>query len=233
MADNWYIILELEFDPPVQNEQKIAAKIDEKAKFWSTHFNDFKMGAQYRTWHQNIPQIKKDMLGEANIRKQLAADACAIAYSSVDKLLKIMARKGSITSDEGDKLAKKQKISVDTVKKRAKALGIQWVEGTNTDFQAVYDKYYKSKPQNIATYDNMQQLLIAFRVDNLYDFLYTNTTVKNANKLPCDTLRVRAEEKKKTEFYKTDSVSGTGKNCVRIAKLCSRMILARKYTISI
>ncbi len=215
MADNWYVILELGFDPPEENEQKIADKIDEKARFWSTHFNDFKMGAQYRTWHQNIPQIKKDMLGGTNIRKQLAADACAIAYSPVDKLLKIMARKGSITSDEGDKLAKKQKISVDIVKRRAKSLGIQWVEGTNTDFQAVYDKYYKSKPQNIATYDNMQQLLITFGVDNLYDFLYTNTTVKNANKLPCDTLRLRAEERKKTEFYKTDSVSGTG------SKLCA------------
>ena len=29
MADNWYVILELEFDPPVDDEQKIADKIDE------------------------------------------------------------------------------------------------------------------------------------------------------------------------------------------------------------
>ena len=59
MADNWYVILELEFDPPVEDEKKIADKIDERAKFWSTHFNDFKMGAQYRAWHQNISKIKK------------------------------------------------------------------------------------------------------------------------------------------------------------------------------
>ena len=93
MADNWYVILELEFDPPVEDEQKIADKIDERAKFWSTHFNDFKMGAQYRAWHQNIPQIKKDMIGAANIRKQLAADACTIVYGPVDKLLKRLAEK--------------------------------------------------------------------------------------------------------------------------------------------
>ncbi len=215
MADNWYVILELEFDPPVENERIIAERIDEKAKFWSTHFNDFKMGAQYRTWHQNIPQIKKDMLGEANIRKQISTEASTIVYGPVDKFLKIIGRKGSITADEGDKLAKKLKISVDTVKKRARSLGVQWAEGANTDFQSVYDKYYKIKPQNTATYDGMRQLLIAFRVDNLYDFLYANTTVKNVNKLPCKTLRLRAEEKKKMEFYKTDNVSGTGK------KLCS------------
>ena len=34
MADNWYVILELEFEPPVEDEQKIADKIDERAKFW-------------------------------------------------------------------------------------------------------------------------------------------------------------------------------------------------------
>lgn len=216
MADNWYIILELEFDPPVEDEQKIIEKIDERSKFWSTHFNDFKMGAQYRSWHQNIPQIKKAMLGSSNIRKQLAAEACTIVYGPVDKLLKTIGRKGNITEDEGDKLAKKLKISLDVVKKRAKSLGIKWVVGTNTDFQFIYDKYYRVKPQNAATYDGMKQMLSSFGVDNLYDFLYVNTTVKNANKLPCDTLRLRAAEKKKTEFYKNNSVSGTG------SKLCGQ-----------
>lgn len=216
LAENWYVILELEFDPPIEDEQKIAEKIEERSKFWSAHFNDFKMGAQYRSWHQNIPRIKKDMLGAGNIRKQLAADACGIVYGPVDKLLKTIGRKGYITLDEGDKLAKKLKISVDLVGKRAKALGIKWTEENDKNFQSIYDKYYKAKPQNAATYDGMKQMLSSFGVDNLYDFLYANTTVKNANGLPCDTLRLRAEEKKKTEFYKTDNVSGTG------SKLCAQ-----------
>ncbi len=223
MADNWYVILELEFDPPVEDEQKIADKIDERAKFWSTHFNDFKMGAQYRAWHQNIPQIKKDMIGAANIRKQLATDACTIVYGPVDKLLKTIGRKGNITADEGDKLSKKLKISVDVVKKRAAKLGIKWdATGGSKDYQATYDKYYKTKPQNASSFDGMKQMLSSFNVDNLYDFLYANTTVKNANRLPCETLRLRAAEKKKTEFYKNDSVSGTG------SKLCGQCELAFK-----
>lgn len=223
MADNWYVILELEFDPPVEDEQKISDRIDEKAKFWSTHFNDFKMGAQYRAWHQNIPQIKKDMIGATNIRKQLAADACTIVYNPVDKLLKTIGRKGNITADEGDKLSKKLKISIDVVKKRAAKLGIKWdASGVSKDYQATYDKYYKTKPQNASSFDGMKQMLSSFNVDNLYDFLYINTTVKNANRLPCETLRQRAAEKKKTEFYKNDSISGTG------SKLCGQCELAFK-----
>ena len=222
MADNWYVILELGFDPPVEDEVKIAERIDEKAKFWSTHFNDFKMGAQYRAWHQNIPQIKKDMIGPANIRKQLASDACIAVYGPVDKLLKTIGRKGNITDSEGEKLSTKLKISVDVVKKRAQKLGLEWIHDNQVDYQAVYDKYYKSKPQNAATFDGMRQMLSSFSVDNLYDFLYANTTVKNANRLPCETLRQRAAEKKKTEFYKNDSVSGTG------SKLCGQCELAFK-----
>ncbi len=144
MADNWYVILELGFDPPVEDEVKIAERIDEKAKFWSTHFNDFKMGAQYRAWHQNIPQIKKDMIGPANIRKQLASDACIAVYGPVDKLLKTIGRKGNITDSEGEKLSTKLKISVDVVKKRAQKLGLEWIHDNQVDYQAVYDKYYKS-----------------------------------------------------------------------------------------
>lgn len=216
MADNWYVILGLEFDPPVEDEQDISKRIEEKSKFWSMHFNDFKMGAQYRAWHQNIPRIKKEMLGSANIRKQLASEACALVYGPIDKLLKTIGRKGNITSEEGDKLARKLQISLDVVKKRAGSLGIQWIEGTGADYKSVYDKYYKTKPGNTATYDGMRQMLSSFGADNLYDFLYENTGVKKANKLPCKTLRARAAEKKQTEFYKNDSVSGTG------SKLCGQ-----------
>ena len=208
MADNWYIVLELEFDPPVEDESIIAQKIDEKSKFWSTHFNDFKNGAQYRKWHQSIPQIKKDMIGENNIRKQLSTEACTIVYGPIDKLLKTIGRKGKITADEGDKISKKLKVDVSAIKKRATKLGIKW-EVPSVDYQAVYDKYYKTKPQNASTFDGMKQMLKTFNVDNLYDFLYAGTSVKNANRLPCETLRQRAKEKKKNEFYSGKSLYGT------------------------
>lgn len=68
------------------------------------------------------------MIGAANIRKQLAADACTIVYGPVDKLLKTIGRKGNITADEGDKLSKKLKISVDVVKREQQNLALNGMQ---------------------------------------------------------------------------------------------------------
>ena len=220
MADNWYVILELEFDPPVEDEQKIADKIEEKAKFWSSNSTHFKFGPQYKAWLQKVPQIKKDMMGETNIRKQLAADACTQVYGPIDKLLKTIGRKGYISDVEGNKLATSKKISVDVVKKRALNLGIEWRKDT-VDYQSLYEKYYKTKPQNFAMYDQDIERLASFNVEDLYGFLYVGTTVKNAKDLPCETLRLRAVEKKET-FVKHDAQSSNGE------KLCGQCLLAFK-----
>ncbi len=212
MADNWYVILELDFDPPVEDEGVIAARIDEKGKFWSRNFTDFNLGPQYRTWHQNIPRIKKDMLGEENRRKELAAGACALVYGPVDKLLRTIGRKGSVTAAEEAKLAQRLKVPVDVVKRRAKALGIQESAGDTRE-------YYKAKPQNAAAFDGMKAMLATFQAENLYDFLYPGDGGSAAS-LPCGTLRDKAAQRKKTEFYKHDSVSGTG------SKLCGQCEVA-------
>lgn len=221
MAENWYIVLELSFDPPVEDEQKIEEKIVERSKFWSSNFNDFKMGAQYRAWTQAVPQIRKDMIGPANIRKQLAAEASDIVYGPVDKLLRTIGRKGYVTPMEVDKLSKSKKLSPDTVKNRAAKLGIPLEDAaTGKDYQAIYDKYYKTKPPKTAVFDGLQQMLATFHASDLYEFLYIGTTIKDANRLPYDKLKQRAIEKKGKEFKKNDSVSGTG------SKLCGQCELA-------
>ena len=224
MAENWYLVLELEFDPPVEDEARIAARIEEKAKYWAGQFNHFKYGPQYRAYHQALPQIKKDMIGPDNIRKQLAEEACKQTYGAVDERLKTIGRKGSIREDEGEKLAQKLKVTVDVVKKRAAKLGIKWEKGPDVNYQAVYDKYYKTKPQNFDAYDVKKQMLASFGVNNLYDFLFLGTSIKFSDRQnsTCDTLREKAREQKKTRYSKTDSVSGTG------SKLCGDCELAFK-----
>ncbi len=224
MTENWYMILELEFDPPVHDEAAIAAKIDEKAKFWAANFNNFKLGPQYRAWHQNIPQIKKDMIGPDNIRGELAADACTKVYGPVDKLLKTIGKKGYITADEGDKLATKLKIQVDVVRKRAQKLGLEWRKGSGEKHQKLYEKYYKTKPLGAANFDGMAQLLASFQTDNLYGFLFAGTTIdpKTARNMPPSALLSRSQEKKKQEFSGHTSVAGSG------AKLCGQCELIFK-----
>ena len=47
MTENWYLVLELDFDPnPVNDEALIEQRIEEKRKFWSSKANDFNRGAE-------------------------------------------------------------------------------------------------------------------------------------------------------------------------------------------
>lgn len=214
MTENWYIVLGLEFEPnPVNDESIIEQKIEEKRKFWSSKANDFNHGAEYRKYFQMLPDIKKDMIGETNIRAELIKDACDKTYGPIDKILK-MIKKTEIPQDTIDKIATKQKVDVETVKKRAMVLGIKIVASQNGDFQATYNKYYKTKPQNADKFNNMNALLKSFNVTNLYEFLYMGSSIKNPQNLPCSTLKQRAKERKTKEFYKNDSISGSG------SKLC-------------
>lgn len=216
MTENWYIVLGLDFDPnPVQDEAVIEQKIEEKRKFWSSKANDFNHGAEYRKYSQMLPDIKRDMIGPENIRAELIKDACKKTYGPIDKTLK-MIKKTEIPQDTIDKMATKLKVDVETVKRRVAALGMKVVASQGGDFQATYDKYYKTKPQNADKFNGMNALLKSFNVSNLYEFLYAGTSIKNPQNLPCDALKQRAKERKTKEFYKNDSVSGSG------SKLCGQ-----------
>lgn len=133
MADNWYVILGLGFDPPVEDEAEIAERIDEKARFWSAHFDDPQMGSQFRAWYQNIPQIQRDMIGPANIRRQLASNVGFMFCDPLDKPLKTIGRKGYVTAQEVERVSGKLGIPVDDVKKRVQELGIAYNADTTEE----------------------------------------------------------------------------------------------------
>jgi len=170
---------------------------------------------------QMIPDIRKAM-GNPDERKRMIREACDITYGAVDKLLKLI-RKSEITDDEVNKAATKLKVSADIVKRRAVALGINVVAAKTADYQATYEKHYKTQPQDAHKFSGMETLLKVFIVDNLYSFLFMNTTIKHANNLPCDNLRQRASEKKNKEFNRpNDDVHSSGR------KLCDHCELTFK-----
>ena len=218
MADNWYVVLELEFDPPVEDESIISQRICEKSKIWSTHFYHYKNGHQYRKWHQSIPQIKKDMLGESNIRKQIAAEACNIVYGPIDRIIKIIGRNGIITEDECERISEKLKVDVSVIKKRAKKCGIECFGKTQKEKEETAGEN-NNEFVNESYYKGIKRFLDVFNADNLYDFLYAGTFINNANCLPCETLRQRAKERKKNEFNKIDYVSSEGSKLCAICEL--------------
>ena len=217
MTENWYLVLELEYDPkPVQDEAVIKQRIEEKTKFWSSKANDFNKGAEYRKYLDYAKKgvIENEMLNPAE-RAAMIKDACDKVYGPIDNTLKQM-RKSEIPEDTVDKMAKKLKVDPEVVKKRIAALGMKVVASQGKDFEATYDKYYKTKPQNADTYNGIAKMLETFHAEDLYEFLYQGSNVKNAQNQPCDALRQRAAEKKKKEYFKNDAVSGTG------SKLCGQ-----------
>ena len=218
MTENWYLVLELEFDPnPVTDESLIEQRIEEKNKFWSRNANNFQH-PEYKHYLENVSTIKKDMLGDGNIRGELIKDACEKVYGPIDKTLK-MIKKAEISKDTVEKIAKKLKVSEESVKQRVNAMGMKIVESQAGDIEAVYNKYYKEKPQNADTYNQMLTELRVFSVDNLYQFLYAGTSIKSAQNSPCTTLLQRVKEKAK-EFYKTDRISTAGKRLCGHCEKC-------------
>lgn len=228
MTENWYIVLGLEFFPhPISDETIIAERIDEKRRFWTRNEGDINRGADYRKYGQMIEDIKKDMIGEHNIRAELIKQACELVYSLIDPKLK-MIRKAEISEEIIEKIAAKvQKeakcdISTEVVRSRVLALGIKISSSFGGDYQAIYDKYYRTKPQNADKYNGMSPMLRSFHVDNLYEFLNIGLDIKNPQNLPCDALRLRAREKKDKEFYKHDSISGSGSKLCGLCEECFR-----------
>ena len=209
MAENWYIILELEFEPnPVNDEALIRERIEEKKKFWSRNANNFQH-KEYKDYLERVKEIEDDML-DTNKRAELAKAACEIIYGPIDKILKQI-KKTEIPQDMVDKIASKQKVSVEIIKRRAAALGIKIVESQAEDYEATYKKYYKDKPQNADVYNGMKSDLQVFAINNLYEFLYEGKSFKKTQNLDCSSLRQRAKEKLK-DFNKNDRNSAAGKH---------------------
>lgn len=213
MEDNWYLVLGLEFDPPEMNEEIIAKRIKECNETWSEGANNANTKAVYGKLLDSVGKIKKDMIGDQQIREQIAKAACDFLYPQIDEKLKMIGRKGnSVSIDVGKKLATSLNISVDKVEKRCLALGFKWEKAVTTDYKTIYDKYYGTKPENAHKYEPMNQELSTFKAENLYQFLFGDEVTANTKDYECESLLKKAKELKKTkEFIKQNSVGSSGR----------------------
>lgn len=221
-VENWYLVLELEFDPPEENEQLIADRIEERRKFWSRSANDPNKGAQYRTWMGRVKQMQLEMIGANHKRAQLAADACNIVYPPIDRLIKTSSRKGHLTVGEIARIAKAEKVQNALVERRAAALGIK-VETTdpNAQYQTLYDNYYKTKLPERVFYDGLRSELNALGVNDLYHFLLGDANKSQRNGNSSSTLRTLSDTKK--QKYLTAKPSSTTTSGTRLCAACEKV----------
>ena len=129
MKDNWYIVLELEFDPnPEHDPNNISQRIDEKVKYWRYNLDSFDTDKSqlYRSYLDRQDVIRAAMKNTKE-RERLINEACEIA-APVDKLIKMAAPKGEITQNALQLIAASQNIEEDFVVNRIIALGVPLID---------------------------------------------------------------------------------------------------------
>lgn len=217
--ENWYIVLGLEFDPPVEDEAEIKQRIDEKVKYWIANINHFRYGNQYRMWKDSVNKIKTDMLGPSNRRKELAAEAFELEYAPIDEKIKKFAINGEIKEEGIDRIAFNTKTDKERVKKRCTALGVRIHEFDQNFFDKVIQPILNAKP--ISSVDNSSELRQSGK-KNLYDFLSESDGDLSA--LSSDELLKIVENKRKNYMGHTSKDSIGEKIC----SLCATIFKTEK-----
>jgi hypothetical protein len=203
MADNWYLVLELEFYPnPTMDYDLIEKRIAEKTTEWSNNRNHPEYGPNYKRYKNMIPEIKTAM-GNPATRRKLIEDACRLTYGPIDKMLLMVAGDAKeISAKNISDIAKQYQQPVGIVERRAREeCGIRIVrELTDQEIQELYDTYGHCKPNyNFKKRFDDHPLSLQFfpPADTLYDFLSQNTTTSYDRKSSCEDLCARAKERRK------------------------------------
>jgi tetratricopeptide (TPR) repeat protein len=208
MADNWYLVLGLEFDPPVVDERLIKEQIEKKKRDWSRDLNDSENGSDYHRYLDaaNALEIEAAMCN-FETRQELIDDARKRIYEPIDGWLKMLANpdSGEISIENISKTAKKYKVDKKIVERRAHEIGVGISrELSDQELEAVYKKYYKTEPQNFNAYESFEHLL---KGSTLYDFLG-----KGAALWSYDKLHKCAKEKRKEFINKHNEIAARGKS---------------------
>lgn len=207
--ENYFILLELPFDPPEGNTDKISEAITSKQRFWSDNTSHPVHGPKYRGYLAQIEDMKKVMLNPES-RKQEAAKAKQIKESKKKELetkLIMYRAKKSLPDKDLARLAKlfgPYGFSADEIKKL-----YHETEDTDTpiDPNQVLDK---SRQTNLRKY--MKDLNLSDKT--LYDFL------ELAPSASCNQLLQAADEKKKRVLSKGVQ-TGEDESTKQLCGLCA------------
>ena len=142
IRNNWYEILELEYYPvPEENEKKIEARIEEKKRHWLAKESDPFDGKKYKKYNNLAKSgiIQKEMLDETK-RKELIEDAQQKLFEPIDDFLKYL---GGITVTEKivTEIANKTRRKENLVRERIEKSGLK-IEQKEYD-EKVYQKFLK------------------------------------------------------------------------------------------
>lgn len=175
-VDNWYLALELPFDPvPEQDLAVIDARVAEKVRYWSQNANDPANGSKYTLWREKAQQMKAD-LRDAAVRQKMADEAIELVYGKLDANLRQTSVDASkpIDATALQRIARVRGVSEDVVLRRAKAIGITVSEAKQenpAEYQAAFGQFYTSKPPKYGLFEGFKADLVTAGAPDLYAFI--------------------------------------------------------------
>lgn len=173
IQNNWYEILELEYYPvPEENEKKIEARIEEKKRHWLAKESDPFDGKKYKKYNNLAKSgiIREEMLNEAR-RKELIKDAQQKLFEPIDDFLKYL-NGVTITEEIVTEIAKKTRRKENLVRERVEKSGLK-MDQKEFD-EKIYQKFLKHvhmKFDEFYEFSAFEKYLEILSKDNLYDFL--------------------------------------------------------------
>jgi polyhydroxyalkanoate synthesis regulator phasin len=146
--ENFYLLLELNLDPPETDPKKIDSAISRMRATWSRFRNHPSKGIQAKKYIGMIAEIRR-VMKDPQLRNREAKEAVAILkrrkrkkYAQVDRHLKLRLSKGFITDQEIEKLASMHELEEETIRERIKDLEAERISAVNEDIQIRMAKGY-------------------------------------------------------------------------------------------
>lgn len=173
---NFFLVLELDFDPPEQDAKVIEERIKKKMSEWSqdrAHPTKGHRAMQYMALESKMREV---MIDAAARNQEASGEATMKLKNDVVKLIKHVANKGSIPESTIKKMSKSRGVSVQQIKRWIP----QNVQIINDATQAAANKTYKNavKLKKVSNYTDK----------TLYEFL--DLTPNHT----CQELRAKANE---------------------------------------
>ena len=216
IKDNWYVVLGLDFYPDAEeNEEKIKQKIEEKKVEWERRKVRALNKEDFIRYINSYDTIKKEMLGDNNIRKELIKDA----ITPVDNALKM--GEGSIkvfTDDIIKRISRETKRSEKVVRQRI-------MENPNFELydKTIYNDYLDIIKKR-ADFEVIEKSLKILNSKDIYSFL-------NSQNLKFETLNnnIIIKERKKLTNLHNDISSAKNKLYNQIENMINNNEEKQKY----
>ena len=171
--NNWYEILELEYYPvPEENEKKIETRIEEKKRYWLAKESDPFDGRKYKKYNNLAKSgiIREEMLNEAR-RKELIKDAQQKLFIPIDEFLKYLNRI-TITEEMVTEISKRTQRKENLVRERIIESGRKIEQKEyNEKIYEKFTKYIHMKFAEFSEFSTFEKYLEIISKENLYDFL--------------------------------------------------------------